>query len=384
VRLHEFEAKQLFARQGIVVPRGTVTALPEEASDIAAAMDAVTVIKAQVLAGGRGKAGGIRTAATAADAERCTAEIMASSIRGLIPESVLIEEQLDIARELYLGITIDSAAGCPAVVVSGRGGVDIETVAAEDPKAIASGHVDPLNSLSLDQACELVAAIGIEEEQISPVADVLCRLYKLFTSCDALIAEINPLAVLTDGSLVAADAVVEIDDAALFKHPEWNPLERIADPRSRQAKQQGMTFVELPEGDIGLICSGAGLGMATVDLIADRAGEEGGRPANFLETGGGITRELMASAMRLVLSQPGLKAVLINVYGGINPIHEGAKGVAEVLAEEPSVPVVAKALGNHEEETWEILRQAGVEVVTDMATERVVEALFHRLSEEGK
>ena len=328
MRLHEFEAKQLFARQGIVVPRGTVTALPEEASDIAAAMDAVTVIKAQVLAGGRGKAGGIRTAATAADAERCTAEIMASSIRGLIPESVLIEEQLDIARELYLGITIDSAAGCPAVVVSGRGGVDIETVAAEDPKAIASGHVDPLNSLSLDQACELVAAIGIEEEQISPVADVLCRLYKLFTSCDALIAEINPLAVLTDGSLVAADAVVEIDDAALFKHPEWNPLERIADPRSRQAKQQGMTFVELPEGDIGLICSGAGLGMATVDLIADRAGEEGGRPANFLETGGGITRELMASAMRLVLSQPGLKAVLINVYGGINPIHEGAKGVA--------------------------------------------------------
>ena len=384
MRLHEFEAKQLFARQGIVVPRGTVTALPEEASDIAAAMDAVTVIKAQVLAGGRGKAGGIRTAATAADAERCTAEIMASSIRGLIPESVLIEEQLDIARELYLGITIDSAAGCPAVVVSGRGGVDIETVAAEDPKAIASGHVDPLNSLSLDQACELVAAIGIEEEQISPVADVLCRLYKLFTSCDALIAEINPLAVLTDGSLVAADAVVEIDDAALFKHPEWNPLERIADPRSRQAKQQGMTFVELPEGDIGPICSGAGLGMATVDLIADRAGEEGGRPANFLETGGGITRELMASAMRLVLSQPGLKAVLINVYGGINPIHEGAKGVAEVLAEEPSVPVVAKALGNHEEETWEILRQAGVEVVTDMATERVVEALFHRLSEEGK
>jgi succinyl-CoA synthetase beta subunit len=266
-------------------------------------------------------------------------------------------------------------------VVSGQGGVDIEELARTHPEAIARTHVDPLATLTAAQARFLVGEAGLEGEQAESLADLLCRLYALFAAEEALIAEINPLALLTDGRLVAADAVLEIDDAALFRHAEWNLLERIPEPRVRQAKERGMTYVELQGGEIGLICSGAGLGMATVDLIADQARGEVGKPANFLETGGGITRELMAAAMRLVLSQPGVRAVLINVYGGINPIHEGARGVAEVLAEGVSVPIVAKAMGNHQEETWEILRQAGVEVVTAMETEQAVAAVFRRLEE---
>ena len=382
MRLHEFEAKQLFARHGIAIPDGSATADPQEARRIAARLSGPTAIKAQVLAGGRGKVGGIQMAADPEAAENCAAQLLGTTVRGLETESVLVEEQLDIERELYLGITIDSAAGCPAVVVSGQGGVDIEQLARTRPEALARAHVDPLSTLTVAQARALVGDAGLEGEQADRVADILGRLYALFAAEEALIAEVNPLALLADGELVAADAVLELDDAALFRHTEWNPLERIPEPRVRQARERGMTYVELPGGEIGLICSGAGLGMATVDLIADQARGGAGGPANFLETGGGITRELMAAAMRLVLSQPGVRAVLINVYGGINPIHEGARGVAEVLAEGISVPVVAKALGNHQEETWEILRQAGVEVVTAMETEEAVAAIFRRLEEE--
>lgn len=379
MRLHEFEAKQLFARHGIPVPDGAATADPQEARRIAARLHGPTAVKAQVLAGGRGKAGGIRMAADPGEAERCAAQLLGATVRGLKPESVLIEERLTIARELYLGITVDSAAGCPAVVVSGQGGVDIEELARTRPAAIARTHVDPLSALTVAQARALTAEAGLKGEPAERVADILCRLYTLFAAEEALIAEINPLALLADGRLMAADAVLEIDDAALFRHTEWNLLERIPEPRARQAKERGMTYVELQGGEIGLICSGAGLGMATVDLIADQARGGMGKPANFLETGGGITRELMAAAMRLVLSQPGVRAVLINVYGGINPIHEGVRGIAEVLAEGITVPIVAKALGNHQEETWEILRQAGVEVVTAMQTEQAVAAIFRRL-----
>ena len=376
MRLHEFEAKQLFQRYGIPVPSGRVVASPPEAARAAGELRGEVVVKAQVLAGGRGKAGGVRMAASPEEAERLAGELLGSSIRGLRAGALLVEERLGIARELYLGITVDGSAGKPAVLVGGQGGVDIEETAATHPEEIVSEHVDPLGTLSRTQADALIRAAGLAGESADRAADLLCRLYRLFAENDALIAEINPLALLECGGLSAADAVVEIDDAALFRHPEWNALERISDPRARKAREQGMTYVGM-EGEIGLICSGAGLGMATMDLIAEQA-----RPANFLETGGGITRELMASAMRLVLDQPGIEAVLINVYGGINPIHEGARGVAEVLAEGIHVPVVAKALGNHQEATWEILRRAGVEIVTEIETEKAVQAVLRRLRRE--
>jgi succinyl-CoA synthetase beta subunit len=369
VRLHEWEGKELFREAGIAVPRGKVAHCPEEAARLAGELGGEVVVKAQVLAGGRGRAGGIRRATTPAEAGARAAELLQGRIKGCAPEGVLVEERLEIARELYLGLAVDGVEGRPAVVVSAEGGVDIEEVAARRPGAVRRAHLDPLAGMDRALAGELTEGLGTPG-----AAEVLLRLYQIFALNEALIAEINPLALLPDGRLAALDAVVEIDDAALFRLPRWQGRAR---PAPGETRVGGMTFVEL-EGEIGLVCSGAGLGMATMDLIARAA-----RPANFLETGGGITRELMAQAMRLVLERPGLKGVLINIYGGINPIHEGALGVAEVMAEGVEVPVVAKALGNRQEETWAILEKAGVEVVRELETEKAVAALLARVGKGG-
>ncbi|MDP6037169.1 MAG: succinyl-CoA synthetase subunit beta, partial [Candidatus Latescibacteria bacterium] len=296
------------------------------------------------------------------------------NIRGEQTQGVLVEEQLPIAQEVYLGITIDGATGRPAVVVSAEGGVAIEDVAAKQPEAVVSAHIDPLVGLAPDAARDLVIQAGISS--VDAVGKALWNLYGVFAKYDALIAEINPLAVLDDGRVVAADAVLEIDDTALFKHPEFKARieAQFADPLAKRAKALGMTYVGL-DGQIGLICSGAGLGMATMDLIGNRA-----QPANFLETGGGITRELLAEAMRIVLAHPELKGILINLYGGINPIHEGALGIADVMEEGVSVPVVAKALGNFESETWATLEAAGVTVVKSIETERAVSEMLNQAS----
>ena len=372
MRLHEFEGKKLLKECGIPVPKGRVATSAREAALIACELGCAVVVKAQVLVGGRGLAGGIRTADSPEDAGARAEEILASEIRGEWPEGVLVEERVEIDREIYLGVTVDGVAGRPALVVSASGGVRIEEVAEQRPEAVASVHADPAAGITEKQTLDLVRGAGVEPA--AEVADVLCRLYRLFAEQEATIAEINPLIVTTEGGLVAVDAVVEVDDTALFRHPDLKEMAagRTGDPRSAGAKSLGMTFVGM-EGDIGLICSGAGLGMATMDLIARR-----GRPANFLETGGGITRELMAEAMRIVLGQPGLKGVLINIYGGINPIHEGAVGIADVMAEGVDIPVVAKALGNFQEETWATLEAAGVTVVKSVETEKAVDEILRR------
>lgn len=371
MRLHEFEAKAMFAQGGIATPKGQLAYSAEEAWRIAAELGGSVAVKAQVLVGGRGRAGGIRLVDSAEEAGQAAAEILVLPVRGERPEGVLVEERLPIAQEVYLGIAIDGAAGRPAVVASAEGGVSIEEVAARRPEAVVSVRVDPLTGLSREEAGDIVRRAGMPDA----AGEVLWRLYGVFAECDALIAEINPLAVLNDGRVVAADAVLEMDDAALFRHPalKARAVERLTDPLAKRARALGMTYVGL-DGDIGLICSGAGLGMATMDMIADHA-----RPANFLETGGGITRTLLAEAMRMVLARPGLKGVLINLYGGINPIHEGALGVADVMAEGVSVPVVAKALGNFEAETWETLLAAGVTVVKAVETERAVAEMMRRV-----
>ena len=375
MRLHEHEGKALLRDYGIAVPAGSQAGTPDEAVRIATDVGAAVVVKAQVLAGGRGKAGGILVADSPEEAGRCAAQLLATNVRGYRPDGVLVEERLDISREIYLGITVDGAAGQPVAVVSAEGGVEIETVAAVRPEAVASRPVDPVGGMSGADAEGLVVQVGLKGEVGRAAAETLLGLCRLFAECEALIAEINPLAVLRDGSGVAVDAVVEVDDAALFRHPAFRGRAeaRPKGPRERAARELGMTFVEL-DGDIGLICSGAGLGMATIDLIAERA-----QPANFLETGGGITRELMAEAMRIVLDRPGLRGVLINIYGGINPIHEGAKGIAEMMGKGVSVPVVAKALGNFQEQTWETLEAAGVTVVKEIETEKAVAELLDRL-----
>jgi succinyl-CoA synthetase beta subunit len=233
--------------------------------------------------------------------------------------------------------------------------------------------VNPAVGFSADQAYALIQNLTLDATLRADWADVITRLYGVFTQFEALIVEINPLAVLTDGRLLAVDAVLEVDDSALsrIKHPLPDRLERIENSLERKGRGIGVTYVDL-EGDIGLISSGAGLGMASVDIIGKNM-----KPANFLETGGGITEELLYKCMELVMSKPGLRGMLINVYGGINPIHEGARGVVRYMKEHNvTIPIVAKALGNHQEETWEIFQSAGVHVVVNPATEAAVERLY--------
>jgi len=268
--------------------------------------------------------------------------------------------------------------------------VAVEKTAAKSPEKIASIHTDVFIGLQSYQARKLAKALGLSGAESSQIADILLKLYKVFEDYDALIAEINPLAIINDGSiyaksnarlrLSAIDAVLEIDDAALYKYSEFQEkaLLRIADELERESKKIGVSYVSL-DGDIGLICSGAGLGMASIDMIKSQ-----GEPANFLETGGGITQELMNKALRLVLKKPGVRAVFINLYGGINPIHEGAKGIAEVIREDNvTIPIVAKAYGNFQEETWATLASAGVKVVKHTQTGKAVEELF-RIIEQGR
>ena len=379
MRIHEYEAKNLFKQSNIPVPRGDIATSPEDARRVAEEIGLPVTVKAQVLVGGRGKAGGIKFSEDLEEVEELARKVLGMDIKGYEVDSVLVEEKLEIKEELYLGVTIDGSRGCPVLMTSLEGGVEIEETARRHPEKVFSRYLKPFGDLRVYQARELAKKLGFEGKPMLQLANVMIGLYGAFKACDALIAEINPLVVTKRGDFVAADAVLEIDDSALFRHPELgiNPQDRIPDELEREAGTIGVSYVNM-DGDIGLICSGAGLGMATMDMIREKM-----RPANFLETGGGMTRQLMAGALRVVLRKPNLKAVFINIYGGINPIHEGARGIVDVVREENvRIPIVAKALGNRQEETWEILESVGIKVVKETQTMRAVEELFRTLKEE--
>jgi len=330
------------------------------------------MLKAQVLTGGRGLAGAVQAAESLDQVERGTESLLASSVRGLPVQQVMVAQKVDVAKELYLGVTIDGYRGTPVAIVSSEGGVSVNQLVMEQPKSVAMRPVSISKGLHLAEAREMCREVGIEGHEVTPVASMLTALYRVFESYDCLVAEINPLARTTQGKYLGLDAKVEIDDSSLYRHTDLNlDVEgRIDNPRERKGREIGVTYVEL-DGDIGLIASGAGLGMASMDIIKQKM-----RPANFLETGGGITAELLYNAMDLVMQKEGLRAVFINIYGGINPIHEGAKGVGKYMKEHNvSIPVVAKALGNRQEETWDIFREYGVHVVTDISTEKAIEYL---------
>ncbi|HJP34286.1 MAG TPA: ATP-grasp domain-containing protein [Candidatus Latescibacteria bacterium] len=368
MRLHEYEGKAILRQAGIDVPAGAVVAAAQAVPAAMQRLGDTVVVKAQVLAGGRGRDGGIEIVAGPERASAAAAGMLQRPCRGQIPMELLIEQRLEIATELYAAVTIDMERGRPLLLL-GLGGVDVEDQA-RTGNLPARLVVDPLTGPSTGDIAELVRTAGAEPAE--GITNVLRQLWNVFISRQALTVEINPLAVVADGGVIAADAVIELDDAA--REMAGLPL-RDDGGSVRRERSGGMTFVELG-GDVGLICSGAGLGMASMDLISEHA-----RPANFLETGGGISRELMSRAMRRVLACHGVKGVLINVYGGINPIHKGALGVADVMATGVGVPVVAKALGNHQEETWEVLEAAGVTVVRDVATEAAVAVLLSQMRE---
>jgi succinyl-CoA synthetase beta subunit len=376
MRLYEFEGADLLRREGIPVPDYALATTPEEAREKAQALGLPVVIKAQALTGGRWLAGGVQAAQSLDQVEGAARRILGLSIRGWPVQQVMVTRKVERVREFYLAVTIDEYHGTPVAILSAVGGVSVDKIARERPEAVASRHVSIIKGLLPSEARQMCRGLGLRGAEVTRVANMLSALYRVFRHYDALVAEINPLVRTPKGDYLALDAKVEIDDSSLYRHPELHLGldERIPNPLERKGRQIGVSYVEL-DGDIAIIASGAGLGMASMDVISRRM-----RPANFLETGGAITADLLYKVMDLVLQKEGIRAVFINVYGGINPIHEGAKGVVRYMQEhQVTIPVVAKALGNHQEETWEIFRKHGVHVITDVSTEKGVEQLTRLL-----
>ncbi len=348
MKVHEYQAKQLFARYGIPIPQGEVARSPEEAKAIAQRLGKPVAVKAQVLVGGRGKAGGIKVAQTPEDAKQAAAQILGMSIKGLRVEKVLVEEALNIACEYYLGIIVDRSRKRPVMMVSAMGGVDIEEVAEKHPDAIARCFIDPLLGLMDFQARQTAYAARLDSPVLRDFVAMARRLYRLFTECDATLAEINPLVVTADGKLIAADAKLLIDDNSLFRQTEiasWRE-ETEEDPLEARARQLGLAYVRL-QGEVGIIGNGAGLTMTTLDVV-QRAGAA---PANFLDIGGGARAEIVRNGLQLILSDPQVKCVLINIFGGITRCDEVAKGILQALeGMEVRVPIVVRLTGTREEE----------------------------------
>ena len=379
MKLFEFEGSELFKKEGIPVPEFALASTVSEAVAKAQIIGLPVIVKAQVLAGGRWLAGGVKKARTFEEVARVAGNILGSSIRDFTVKRVMIAPRLESQREFYLGVTLDEYNGNPIVILSSQGGVSVNEMASNRPESVVTRQVSISEGLLFSTARQMCHEVSLSGLQLLQVAGIMMSLYSVFRKYDALVAEINPLIQTPTGDFIAVDAKVELDDSSLFRHADLNfsPLDRIANPWERKGKEIGVTYVDL-DGDVAVIASGAGLGMASIDIISQKL-----KPANFLETGGAITAELLYKVMDLVLQKPGIKAVFINVYGGINPIHEGAKGVVQYMQEHNvTIPVVAKALGNHQEETWEIFRSAGVTVVTDVSTETAVDKLVQVL--EGK
>jgi succinyl-CoA synthetase beta subunit len=366
VDLYEYQGKQLFARQGIPVPTGEVAETPEEARAAAERIGGRVVVKAQVQIGGRGKAGGIKVASSEEEAREHAEAILGMDIRGHTVHEVWIERASDIASEYYASIVFDRSAKAPLLMLSTRGGMDIEAVAEEDPSAIARLHVDPLLGFQDFHGRRLCFAAGVDADVVRPVGALLARLYDAFIAEEAMLVEVNPLIVTGDRSVMALDAKVTLDGNSLFRHPENEQLADSSadDPQERMAKERGLTYVKL-DGDIGILGNGAGLVMSTLDVVA----QAGGSPANFLDAGGGSKAEAIVDAVEVILSDEKVKAVLFNIFGGITRCDEVARGLIEAFAQvKPTVPFVVRLNGTNEEEGRALLAEADLPNVTVVAT----------------
>ena len=358
MNLQEFQAKRIFGQFGIPVPQGEVATTPAEARAIAERIDKAVVVKSQVLVGCRCNAGGIKLAKTPADAEEAARRILGMSIKGLTVKKVLVDPAADIRKELYLGFVLDRGRRRVVLMASSEGGVDIEEVAARTPQKILTAAVDPFLGLKEYQTRDVALGIGLPKEQWGQFARICQGLYDCFMGCDASLAEINPLAVLADGSLAALDGNMALDDSALFRHIDLAALrdEDEETPEERQARLAGLSYVKL-DGQIGCMVNGAGLAMASMDIIKFYGGE----PANFLDIGGGAKADKVAAALRIILSDPNVKAVLYNIFGGITRCDEVARGILQALEEAPrSVPMVVRLVGTNDIEGRAILREANM------------------------
>ncbi len=365
MNLQEFQAKRIFGQFGIPVPQGEVATTPAEARAIAEQIGQPVVVKSQVLVGGRGKAGGIKLAKTPAEAAEAASRILGMTIKGLQVKKVLVDPAADIKKELYLGFVLDRARRRVVLMASSEGGVDIEEVAARAPEKILTVAVDPCLGLKEYQARDLGLGIGLPKEQLGAFAKICQGLYDCYMGCDASLAEINPLSLLGDGTLKALDGKMVLDDSALFRHPELAAMRDEDDetPEERAARLNGLSYVKL-DGQIGCMVNGAGLAMATMDIIKFY----GGSPANFLDVGGGAKSDKVAAALRIILSDPNVKAVLFNIFGGITRCDEVARGILQALEEVPTtVPMVVRLVGTNYEEGRAILAEAKMATAETLA-----------------
>ncbi len=359
MRLHEYQSKEIFTEHHIPIPQGRLAATPEEAKLIAEELHGPVVLKAQVLAGGRGKAGGIRLVHTPDAAEEEASKILGQRIRGLPVRRLLVEEAINIQQELYFGMTVDREHAETLVIASAEGGVDIERVAEASPERIARVAVDPLLGLRDFQARNLAAEVEIPRRLWRTFIAIALNLYQAYQDLDATLAEINPLVITTEGRLLALDGKMIIDDNALFRHPAFFDMRDLSAeaPEETEARKFGLAYIKM-EGDIGCMVNGAGLAMATMDIIQHK----GGRPANFLDIGGGASSERVTAALRILLSDPQVRTVLVNIFGGITRCDEVALGIRAALEEiETEVPFVIRLAGTNENEGRRILADARLE-----------------------
>lgn len=356
MKLNEYRSKRIFSENGIPIPKGELAAHPSKVREIAEKAAFRVVIKAQVLVGGRGKAGGVKVASSPAEAEKHAADILGMHIKGIPVRHVLVDEAIAAKGEVYLGVVVDRSKGMPTLMASSAGGVEVEQVAKETPEKIVRVAIDPALGLQPFQARGLAFGIGLDKKLVTEFAAVAMALYKVFVENDASLAEINPLFITKDDHLVAGDGKLIIDENALFRHPDLAQLRDVDEesPAESQAREAGLSFVKL-DGNIGCMVNGAGLAMATMDVIKFYGGE----PANFLDIGGGAKAEKVTAALRIILSDPNVKAVLLNIFGGITRGDEVARGIVQALKDvQTNVPMVARIVGTNAEEGRRILADA--------------------------
>ena len=366
MKIHEYQAKSIFARHGVPLPKGEVAFTPTEAAEIARRLGGGTVVvKAQIHAGGRGKGGGVKLAKNPDEAERIARDLIGMTLKthqtgpeGRVVSRVLVEEGLAIARELYLGLVLDRAAGRPVVMASAAGGVDIEEVAAKTPEAIFKEYIQPGTGLIPFQGRKLAFALGLDGAQANKFTKVVMSLYEAFVATDASLVEINPLIVTQGGDLLALDAKMTFDDNALYRHPEIREYRDLGeeDPLEIEASKFALNYIRL-DGSIGCMVNGAGLAMATMDIIK----LAGGQPANFLDVGGGANAEQIRNAFKILMADKNVRAVLINIFGGILRCDVLASGVIAAVKElDVKVPIVVRMEGTNVDEGKRMLKESGL------------------------
>ena len=375
MKLHEYQSKQILAKYGIPIPKGRVAATANEAKAIAEELGGRVVIKSQVLVGGRGKAGGVKLAKDPNEAEQLATQILAMEIKGLPVRKVLVDEAAAIDTEIYFSITNDRAARKPVMIASAAGGVEIEEVAAKTPEKIVKVNIDPLLGLRDYQARDIAASIDLPRDYWKDFGKIALGLWRVYSETDATLAEINPLVITKDKRLVALDGKMMIDDNALYRHSDLAEMRDIDEeaPAETEARKYGLTYIKL-DGNIGCMVNGAGLAMTTMDIVK----LFGGEPANFLDIGGGAGADKVAAAMRIILTDPNVKAVLFNIFGGITRCDEVARGILTAMDEvKPKVPMVVRLVGTNAEEGRKLLADAKMitaETLVDAAKKAVAAA----------